>query len=132
MADALPMKEIWDWTVGNIQSWPSIPPVNLIAFVLAMTMLSPLVIKGLRALRSDEPPAPPPAAPTPLPPFFSVEVPWITQHLVTIDANLQMLLQLLRDERGRNRLIDIMDRQDALTRKLETVERMARARSTKK
>jgi len=90
------------------------------------------VIKGLRALRSDEPPAPPPAAPTPLPPFFSVEVPWITQHLVTIDANLQMLLQLLRDERGRNRLIDIMDRQDALTRKLETVERMARARSTKK
>jgi len=93
------------------------------------------LIKGLRALRSDDDPpapAPPAAAPTPLPPFFSVEMPWINQHLVNIDANQQAILQLLRDERGRNRLTDIMERLDATARKLEAVERIARARSTKK
>lgn len=97
-------------------------------------MLSPLLIKGLRSLRADDPPppAPPPAATTPLPPFFSVEMPWINQHLVNIDSNLQTILQLLRDERGRNRLTDIIDRQDAQARKLEAVERLARARQTKK
>lgn len=100
---------------------------------MATALLSPLVIKGLRALRSDDPPppAPTPAAPTPLPPFFSVEMPWINQHLVNIDANQQAILQLLRDERGRNRLTDIIDRQDAQARKLDAIERLLRARSRK-
>lgn len=94
-------------------------------------MLSPLVIKGLRALRPDDHSTPPPAVPSPLPPFFSVDVPWINQHLVNIDANQQAILQLLRDERGRNRLTDLMDRQDALTRKMEAIERSLRTRPKK-
>lgn len=96
-----------------------------------MIMLSPLVVKGLRALRVDEPPPAAPAAPTPLPPFFSVEVQWINQHLVNIDANQQAILQLLRDERGRNRLADLIDRQDALMRRLEAIERSLRTRPKK-
>ena len=115
-------KNLWDWAVANIQSWPSIPPLNLIAFIVAVLMLAPLVMKGLRALRSDSPAASPPAA-GPLPPFFSVEMPWVTGHLVNIDSNQQLILQMLRDENGRNRLADIIDRLDVHQRRLEAIER---------
>lgn len=95
----------------------------------AICILAPLAIKGLRALRSED--IPPPAPLTPLPPFFSVEMPWINQHLVNIDAQTQMIIQHLRDENGRNRLIDILDRLDAQARRLEAIERANRVRNRK-
>lgn len=82
-------------------------------------MLGPLVLKAIRALRAEEKE---PAA-APLPPFFSVEMPWVIEHLVNIDANQQTVLHMLRDEHGRSRILDIQDRLQVMERRLQRVER---------
>jgi hypothetical protein len=80
-------------------------------------MLGPLLLKAIRSLRAEEKHAPP------LPPFFSVEMPWVIEHLVNIDANQQTVLHMLRDENGRSRILDIQDRLQVMERRLQRVER---------
>lgn len=90
-------------------------------------MVAPLLIKGIRALRTNEPDQPAPAPPE-LPPFFSVEMPWVNQRLVDIDSNVQTIMHQLTDERGRSRVLDILETLQRQGRRIEALEAGIRAR----
>jgi hypothetical protein len=118
------INKVWD-TLGML---PPIPWPALVSFTVILVLLLPHLMKLFRTEK-----------PEPLQaqahheqhgaPSISAEMPWMLTNLINTDRNVQDALHMLRSPAGHSHIEVLCQKIDALTLKVEAIDKMLRRRS---